>query len=170
MNIGKKFNIFFKKLFEILKINNENEPVRLAAKIAIIYLIIGALWIFATDRLVILLASEKSLILFINILKGWAYVILTSVLVFFVIYNNSKRVRNSEIDVVKSYKEVKRINEELYATQEELKGQNDQLKKSESNLKLVIEATRSYQSKLKHMAYHDQLTGLYSRAMLYEDL
>jgi PAS domain S-box-containing protein len=62
-------------------------------RIAAIYLIVAMIWIFTTDSLVEILVTDRDLLAGINIAKGWLYVVVTALGLFYLI----KRYE-SEID------------------------------------------------------------------------
>ncbi len=64
--------------------------IRFQYKIAILYFIIGILWIFLSDTISISLIGDKGLLEIVMITKGFSYVIITSLLLFFLINNHLK--------------------------------------------------------------------------------
>lgn len=75
------FNIR-EKLKKIIEINNKRKYKYESIKICIIYLLIGFLWIYYSDRITSALISNKGLLLLINTYKGWFYVIITSIILY----------------------------------------------------------------------------------------
>lgn len=66
-------------------------------RISLIYLIIGCLWIFFSDRLAYIISSNNEpLLLMINTYKGLAFVLVTFVILYFLISNLLKKVERSE--------------------------------------------------------------------------
>lgn len=57
-------------------------------KITLIYLIFGALWIFFSDKLIGLLAFDRESMTLFQTAKGWIYVLLTSAMLYCLIYNS----------------------------------------------------------------------------------
>lgn len=60
-------------------------------KISIIYIVLGALWILFSDKLMFSFTSNPEQILLISTYKGWFYVLITGILLFLLI---SKEIRN----------------------------------------------------------------------------
>jgi signal transduction histidine kinase len=60
-------------------------------KITLIYILIGALWILFSDQIVISLFSEKETIHLLSTVKGWLYVAVTGILLFYFIKKEIKR-------------------------------------------------------------------------------
>ena len=65
-------------------------------RISLLYLIIGVLWIYFSDRIVYFIAPNKSILLMLNTYKGWVYVIVTSIIIYLLIRNLLKKVEQSE--------------------------------------------------------------------------
>lgn len=77
----------FEKFKHLTKITlNLNKAKWQALRATSLYFMIGCLWILLSDKLVERFIYEPSTIVFISILKGVAYVFITSVLVFILIY------------------------------------------------------------------------------------
>ena len=51
-------------------------------KITFVYFIVGASWIFFSDRLITLIAQSNSILTNLQTIKGWLYVVLTSLLLY----------------------------------------------------------------------------------------
>ena len=64
----------------------KNKAFNNALRIAVYYLIIGAIWILLSDRFVDLLSSDHAVITNLQTYKGWGFIIITSILLFFLIY------------------------------------------------------------------------------------
>ena len=61
-------------------------PWKGAGRIALVYLVLGALWILFTDRAVSALALDEQWVTRINMIKGWFFVFTTAVLIFSLIF------------------------------------------------------------------------------------
>ena len=68
---------------------------RVALKIAAIYALTGCLWIVFSDRAVGLFTSDPDMITSISIAKGWVYVLLTAMLLYWLIQRYIDEVRLS---------------------------------------------------------------------------
>ncbi|MDX1605671.1 MAG: ATP-binding protein [Candidatus Competibacterales bacterium] len=62
-----------------------HSPTAKALRIAAIYLVCGALWIYLSDNLIADLAPEVTLLSAYQTLKGWAFVLLTALLLFLLV-------------------------------------------------------------------------------------
>ncbi|WP_010238238.1 bifunctional diguanylate cyclase/phosphohydrolase [Clostridium arbusti] len=143
------FVSIIKKIYSILRINEKDKLKYECIKICMIYLVIGFLWIYFSDRIVNKLVRKKSILLIIGTYKGWLYVIVTSTILYLLISGLLKKVHLTEKRLNKSYEELSQANEELEAC--------------------VKQLTNSEQ-KLKYLSYHDQLTVLYNRRFFQEEL
>lgn len=74
----------------------KNKPINTtheSGKICFLYLLVGGLWIFFSDRLVYVLAGgDGHAIQIMSTYKGWAYVLVTGILLYFLINNLLRRV------------------------------------------------------------------------------
>jgi len=87
--------------------NGENQPRKRTAwlrnidlsalKIALIYVLIGGLWILFSDRLAQLIALDRNMQTTIEIGKGWVYVIVTALLLYFLICRYSTALVGKEM-------------------------------------------------------------------------
>ncbi|MFN8383620.1 MAG: PAS domain S-box protein [Anaerolineales bacterium] len=71
-------------------------PVWGAIKIVGLYLLIGFLWILFSDSLVAFLVPDADLIKQISIYKGWGYVLVTGLLLYFLIKDHTDRLSEGE--------------------------------------------------------------------------
>ena len=67
-----------------------------ALEIAGIYLILGALWILFSDRIAARVALSTEALTAISLYKGWAYVLLTAILLYALIRRHTDRLRAGE--------------------------------------------------------------------------
>jgi signal transduction histidine kinase len=73
-------------------------------RITIIYVILGALWILFSDQLVVRITSDPQHILMLSTYKGWFYVLVTGILLFFLI----KKEINRRAEIYNQLLEVKK--------------------------------------------------------------
>lgn len=70
--------------------------------IALIYVLVGVLWIQYSDQMVLSLFQESDTITKAQSLKGWFYVIASGVLIFFLVYQSNELINSLLNDVKKS--------------------------------------------------------------------
>src|SRR5215211_9543973 len=70
-----------------------------ALQIAGIYLILGSLWILFSDRIAARIALSKEMLALISLYKGWGYVLLTAVLLYYLIRNQTIRLHSSDVQL-----------------------------------------------------------------------
>ncbi|MEE4135811.1 MAG: PAS domain S-box protein [Desulforhopalus sp.] len=63
-----------------------------AAGISLFYLAIAGLWIFFSDRVIILIARTPDQLLFLSTAKGWFFVVFTALLLFFLLKRFTSRI------------------------------------------------------------------------------
>ena len=64
--------------------------------IALLYAFSGCAWILFSDNLVALLFHDTRTILWVSQLKGWGYVLVTSLLLYWLIKGSTQRLVQSE--------------------------------------------------------------------------
>ncbi len=68
---------------------------RLPFKIAVIYAVLGASWIFFSDKMAAMISSTPEVLTQIAIIKGWVYVILTALLLYNLVSRGIKELELS---------------------------------------------------------------------------
>lgn len=89
------------------RINSVSKRIKFQHKVTILYFIIGLLWIFFSDTLFNSIISDRDILLQLQIAKGFIYVVITSLLLFFLINKHVKTLqiakeRAEESDRLKS--------------------------------------------------------------------
>ncbi len=125
-------------------------------KIMLIYVFFGASWILSSDVALGLLVNDYELRNHISIIKGWFYVIVTALLIYFLVSTLIRRIKKQEKKLVESY-------EELSATY-------IKLEESQENLQVQYKVLVEYKEKLYKFAYQDHLTMLPNRRLFNHDL
>ena len=112
-NSNRKNKLIKYSVSDFLKIlfsKDDHNPNRQALKITYIYFLIGSLWILLSDKLVELLIKDSKTIILIAIVKGWAYVFITSIIIFLLIFTEMKKVIDSKDKMKKMNDELQDIN------------------------------------------------------------
>lgn len=134
---------------------NRSETKKLSLKITVIYFIVGVLWILFSDKILGFLDYDKEMITFFSMIKGWLYVTITAVLIFFLIRSSMEKITTAEDELVNSYQRLSIANKQLELTYEQLSTSQEELEKqygqsiknqkqlqdSEERYKLISEAT-----------------------------
>ena len=68
-----------------------------AAKIALIYLVVGVLWILLSDQVLFTLVSDVETLTRLQTYKGWFYILATALLLFYLILYQLKIVQEKEL-------------------------------------------------------------------------
>ncbi len=72
------------------------KPSRGALKIALVYLVIGSLWILFSDNLIALLIDDPVERMQLGIIKGWIYILFTAVLLYSLIRSETDKLQAGE--------------------------------------------------------------------------
>ncbi len=75
---------------------------RIAIKIASIYFVLGFLWILFSDRTILLLGGDANTVTILQTYKGWFYISVTAILLFFLIRNEMKRKNMIEENLIRA--------------------------------------------------------------------
>ena len=93
--------------------NNEPESNQISLRIALTYMLIGALWILLSDKLLGLLVADNAAITRISMIKGWLYVLVSGILIFVLISSSLKRLKVAEGKLYDSCQNLSEANMEL---------------------------------------------------------
>lgn len=140
---------------KLLNIDKEVNPIRVTLRIAGIYILLGTLWILLSDKIVGRLVHDNQTLTEISMIKGWAYVFITGLVIFALVYTSLRRIHYDGLKIIQGYEEItatyeelEAAHEELTATEEEIRQQYDtliesqkQLSSSEERYRLISEAT-----------------------------
>ncbi|WP_421383851.1 ATP-binding protein [Bacillus salacetis] len=69
------------------------ESRKIAGKIAVVYVIVGALWVIFSDRLSLILAhDEMRLFIFFQQYKGWFFILITGALIYLLVFQRASKL------------------------------------------------------------------------------
>ena len=108
--------VLLKKIAEILNVGRDYEPFKLALRIATVYVVLGALWIIASDKGVSFFVRDKETVILLSVFKGWIYVGATGFLIFSLIHAALKQVKKAENELIDSYNALNTAHETLQDT------------------------------------------------------
>ncbi len=131
------------------------KPEDISLKITVIYLITGAVWILLSDKMLNLLVRDLEMVTFFSLVKGWLYVAITGILIYFLINNSLRQLKKTELELKQSVNDFSEANgkleeayERLAESQAELEEQyqqtllnQKQIQDSEERYRLISEAT-----------------------------
>jgi hypothetical protein len=85
-----------------------------AIQITVIYLIVSASWIFFSDRLLEIVVSDNQNLMQLQTYKGWLFVLVTSILLFYLISRSASSIIESRDKTEKALKEKQTLLAELH--------------------------------------------------------
>lgn len=91
-----------------------SQPIRYAVRITTAYLFISATWIFFSDRLLGAIVKNNRLLLRLQTYKGWFFVIVTSLLLFYLIRKSTSSLIKSRHKIEESLREKQTLLSELH--------------------------------------------------------
>ncbi len=106
-------------------------------RIALAYLLLGALWILFSDKILNFLIIDSATVASVQLYKGWFYVLITALLFFFFIKRHLYRLRQSEKNLFDKNLELETAKLELIVKNQELKKATKKAEES-SNLKTAF--------------------------------
>ncbi|HKM32361.1 MAG TPA: hypothetical protein VJX95_02205 [Oscillospiraceae bacterium] len=128
---GNAFTKFFSDRFTF---GVEGNWRRTEAYIVGAYLLAGALWIVSSDSVVKLFFTDAESITKISIIKGWAYVVLTALLLYLLIHSATRKMDCYRHEMNVNYKKLKEtveklecMNKDLSVSEEVMRHQRDKL-------------------------------------------
>lgn len=83
--------------------------LHIAQKTVILYLILGAIWILASDRALLLFTDDVEVINQLQTYKGWFFVLVTAVILFFYIRRQSIKIQKYNNELAISEKKYKAL-------------------------------------------------------------
>jgi len=90
-------------------------PIKSAIRLSLFYIVFGSLWIISSDEILELLVSDQSVYQELQTYKGWGYVIITGVLLFFLALRTLKLYEIARSQTIKINEE---LNQQLKITSE----------------------------------------------------
>lgn len=136
--------------------NSKYQRWLLPLKIIVIYAIVGALWILLSDQVLLYLVADHELILKFSVYKGWAYVAITSLLLYLLMAKDvgaiiglNRALQEKNQALADSNRELQALYQQLYATEaalhenyDELTLYKEQLEAQTERYRLVIRASQ----------------------------
>lgn len=117
----------------------EMDARKKSLKITYIYFLIGCLWILLSDKLVGLLIKDQGTAIIINIIKGWVYIFVTSLIIFSLVFNILKKVIASEEKISERNSKLEEINTMLQQEIENHTKTLKDLKESERQFRYAVD-------------------------------
>ncbi|BBI35423.1 putative bifunctional diguanylate cyclase/phosphodiesterase [Cohnella abietis] len=162
---------------EQIKAYKVQMPFAASLRISIIYLICGALWILFSDKALSSLVQDKEMFEQMSLIKGWSYIVMTAILLFYLIYKATLRMRVAERKLHNQYMELLNSREELrhIAFRDQLTGLPNRLAlneivilhKNTSLLHLDLDEFKYVNDTLGH-AFGDRLVQEFSKRLVNE--
>lgn len=153
----------------------KNRPLQVSIRISFIYLISGALWILFSDHGLYSLLKDKEKFTHFSLIKGWFYIVMTAILLFYLIYKVTRRMSAAEVKLQHQYLELLDNREKLrhVAFRDQLTGLPNRLAlyenltslKDVSLFYLDLDDFKYINDTLGH-AFGDRLIGIISERLL----
>ncbi|MFA9379270.1 MAG: HD domain-containing phosphohydrolase [Lachnotalea sp.] len=136
------FKLLTHKIYALKSEYKYNDLKREGIKICFIYMLIGFVWIYFSDRIVHIFVMDPEVKLLLNTYKGFVYVILTAYILFLLISSLLRKVESAE-------KKLNENKDELTAANEELQAYVEEMLISDEELRIQYDKIVEYDKKLK---------------------
>ena len=103
------------------------KPIRIEYKIPAIYLLIGISWIYFSDTFFGAIAKTEEHLIFFNVIKGFVYVIITSLLLYFLLKGYVEKKKMADNIIKQRNSELEEQNQALIKLKQKAE-ENDRLK------------------------------------------
>ncbi len=104
-------------------------------RITMLYVGVASLWILFSDSLLNIIVRDVNLILTVSIVKGWFFIALTGIMLYYLIQQQSENYERKNQELEQSNFELVAAYEELIALEEELRYQLTSLEKNQELLR-----------------------------------
>jgi diguanylate cyclase (GGDEF)-like protein/PAS domain S-box-containing protein len=94
-------------------------------KIVLAYAVFGVLWVLVSNRAIQLLFPDPAVYTKVLTFKGWLFVMLTSLVIFMLVFRRMHLLRHVNKKVIDGYEQLTAAYEEIIATEDELRKQKD---------------------------------------------
>ena len=126
---------------------DDNKLDKIPLKITMAYALSAGLWMLFSDRISNIITGSKSSMLGVQMIKGGGYVLITSLIVYPLINEFTKKSKSRSYKLRKGYQDIKAACALLIDEKEELKAQYEELNKkrviigkSEERYKIAVES------------------------------
>lgn len=134
-NIDNSEKYFFYKLLKKIISKKNSVLQNRALTIALIYFIIGILWILLSDKLVILFVHNPDTMIIVTIAKGWFFIFITTIIIFTLISIAMNEVINSREKI----QDINSLLEEEIEKKTQIEIENNKLTERLQKYKLLAE-------------------------------
>lgn len=108
-----KHSFTLKGIAKLLDLGKQFHPMRISLRIAILYVIFGALWVLFSDKVVSFFIDDVKLFTFLTLVKGWFFILFTGCFLYVLIFYTLKRIKTMEQELVDRNEALKKMNQEL---------------------------------------------------------
>ncbi len=84
-------------------------PEKMALRLVAVYALVGGLWILFSDRLLALLTAAPEAVTRLQTVKGWGYVVITALLLYFLLLQTLKKLRQHTDELQKASRALRLI-------------------------------------------------------------
>ena len=96
-------------------------------KVTMVYAIVGVLWVVFSDKSLNMLVESRELVTRIQTIKGWAFVLMSSLIIYLLINGFTKRSKAWSKKLKENYVEIQATYGQLIAADDEIREKYEEL-------------------------------------------
>jgi len=136
----------FMQNFDFKDDNNINlteklDPKKKSLKLATIYLVMGIVWIFSSDKIASLLTDNPNNLYLISLYKGWVYMFATAIIFYFILKRQFEMYKDAIVKVNGAYDDISILKQKLEDVKSEYEIYEEKLKEVEQRFELSIKGS-----------------------------
>lgn len=124
-----------------INLTEKLDPKKKSLKLATIYLIIGIVWIFSSDKIASLLTDNPNNLYLISLYKGWVYMFATAIIFYFILKRQFEMYKDAIVKVNGAYDDISILKQKLEDVKSEYEIYEEKLKEVEQRFELSIKGS-----------------------------
>ena len=117
------------------------DPKKKSLKLAMIYLTIGIIWIFSSDKIASLLTNNSKTLYLISLYKGWVYMLVTAIIFYFILKRQFDMYKDAIVKIQGAHDDISNLKQKLEIVKSEYEIYEEKLKEVEQKFELSIKGS-----------------------------
>lgn len=124
-----------------INLTEKLDPKKKSLKLATIYLVMGIVWIFSSDKIASLLTDNPNNLYLISLYKGWVYMFATAIIFYFILKRQFDMYKDAIVKVNGAYDDISILKQKLEDVKSEYEIYEEKLKEVEQRFELSIKGS-----------------------------
>ncbi|HPP31977.1 MAG TPA: EAL domain-containing protein [Soehngenia sp.] len=124
-----------------INLTEKLDPKKKSLKLATIYLVMGIVWIFSSDKIASLLTDNPNNLYLISLYKGWVYMFATAIIFYFILKRQFEMYKDAIVKVNGAYDDISILKQKLEDVKSEYEIYEEKLKEVEQRFELSIKGS-----------------------------